>query len=82
MTASLSGSGVGSIAITYSGTGFTVAPEIVIDYPTTGDDQATATASINGAGEISGVTITNAGSGYDETVHQRCGQSCRWTSLC
>ena len=48
LTASLSGAGVGSIAITYSGTGFSVAPEIVIDYPTSGDDQATATATING----------------------------------
>lgn len=65
LTASLSGAGVGSIAITYSGTGFSVAPEISIDYPTDGDDQATATASINGAGEITGISITNAGSGYD-----------------
>ena len=65
LTASLSGAGVGSIAITYSGTGFTAAPEIIIDYPTDGDDQATATASINGAGEITGISITNAGSGYD-----------------
>ena len=65
LTASLSGAGVGSIAITYSGTGFSVAPEIVIDYPTTGDDQATATATINGSGQISGISITSAGSGYD-----------------
>ncbi|MFL2914388.1 MAG: BspA family leucine-rich repeat surface protein [Opitutales bacterium] len=64
LTASLSGTGVGSIAITYAGSGFSTAPQIVIEYPTTGDDQATATASINGTGEISSISITNAGSGY------------------
>ena len=64
LTASLSGAGVGSIAITYAGTGFSTAPEIIIDYPTSGDDQATATASINGSGAITGISITNAGSGY------------------
>jgi hypothetical protein len=56
--------GVDSIAITFSGSGFSAAPEIIIDYPTEGDDQATATASINGSGEITSVTVTNAGSGY------------------
>lgn len=64
LTSSLSGAGVGSISITYAGVGFTTPPDIVIDYPTSGDDQATATVSIAG-GAISGVTITNAGSGYD-----------------
>jgi hypothetical protein len=64
LTSALSGAGVGSIAITYAGTGFSTAPEIVIDYPTSGDDQATATAAIS-SGAISGITITNAGSGYD-----------------
>lgn len=64
LSPSLSGAGVGSIAITYAGSGFSTAPEIVIEYPTTGDDQATATASINGSGEISSISITNAGSGY------------------
>ena len=65
LTSSLSGAGVGSISITYAGAGFSTAPEVVIDYPTSGDDQATATASINASGEISSITITNAGSGYD-----------------
>ena len=65
LTASRSGAGVGTINITYAGSGFSSAPEIIIDYPTSGDDQATATASINGSGEISGISITNAGSGYD-----------------
>ena len=64
LTSALSGAGVGSIPITYAGTGFSTAPEIVIDYPTSGDDQATATATIS-SGAISGITITNAGSGYD-----------------
>jgi hypothetical protein len=64
LSPSLSGAGVGSIAITYAGSGFSTAPEIVIEYPTTGDDQATATASINGSGQISSISITNAGSGY------------------
>ena len=64
LSASLSGSGVGSIGITYAGSGFSTAPKIIIEYPTSGDDQATATASINGAGEISSISITNAGSGY------------------
>jgi len=64
LTSSLTGAGVGSIAITYAGTGFSTAPEIVIEYPTSGDDQATATASINGSGAITGISITNAGSGY------------------
>ena len=64
LTSSLSGAGVGSIAITYAGSGFSTAPEIVIDFPTTGDDQATATCTVS-SGAINGITITNAGSGYD-----------------
>ena len=64
LASSLSGAGVGSVAITYAGSGFSAAPEIIIEYPTSGDDLATATASINGSGEISGISITNAGSGY------------------
>jgi hypothetical protein len=64
LTSSLSGAGVGSIAITYAGSGFSTAPEIVIDFPTTGDDQATATCTLS-SGAINGITITNAGSGYD-----------------
>ena len=64
LTSSLSGAGVGSIAITYAGSGFSTAPEIVIDFPTTGDDQATATCTVS-SGAINAITITNAGSGYD-----------------
>ena len=79
LTSSLSGAGVGSIPITYAGTGFSTAPEIIIDYPTTGDDQATATASINGSGAISGISITTAGSGYSCCTN--CN-SCRGASSC
>ena len=39
LTPALSGAGVGSIAINYSGTGFSTAPELVIDFPTSGDDK-------------------------------------------
>jgi hypothetical protein len=76
LTASLTGEGVGSIAITYSGSGFSTAPEIVIDFPTVGDDQAYAYCTLNGSGGIDTVllkdennnTITSpgtSGSGYD-----------------
>ena len=73
LTASLSGAGVGSIAITYAGSGFSTIPEIVIDFPTTGDDQAFAVCTLNGTGGIasivlkdsSGSTVSTSGSGYD-----------------
>jgi hypothetical protein len=65
LTASLSGSGVGSISYAaFAGEGFTTAPEIIIDFPVEGDDQATATCTVS-SGAINGITITNAGSGYD-----------------
>jgi hypothetical protein len=73
LTASLSGAGVGSIAVTYAGSGFSTIPEIVIDFPTTGDDQAFAVCTLNGTGGIasvvlkdsSGSTVSTSGSGYD-----------------
>ncbi|MFL2929459.1 MAG: hypothetical protein ACJZ72_12865 [Opitutales bacterium] len=73
LTASLSGAGVGSITITYAGSGFSTAPEIVIDFPTTGDDQAFAVCTLNGSGGIASVTlkdsagstVSTSGSGYD-----------------
>jgi hypothetical protein len=65
LTASLSGNGVGSISYAaYAGAGFTTAPEIIIDFPTEGDDQATATCTVS-SGAINGISIVNAGSGYD-----------------
>ena len=63
LTSSLSGGAVGSISITYPGIGFSTAPEIIIDYPSDGDDQATATCTLSSTG-IGSVSITNAGSGY------------------
>ena len=63
LTASLSGNAVGSVSITYAGSGFSSAPEIVFDYPEDGDDQATATCSLTSTG-IGSISITNAGSGY------------------
>jgi hypothetical protein len=63
LTSSLSGTAVGSISITYEGIGFSTAPEIIIDYPSDGDDQATATCTLSNTG-IGSISITNAGSGY------------------
>jgi hypothetical protein len=73
LTASLSGAGVGSIAITYAGSGFSTIPEIAIDFPTEGDDQAFAVCTLNGSGGIAsvilknsaGTTVSTSGSGYD-----------------
>ena len=49
---------VEKIEITRSGRGYTVPPKVNVE----GD--ATATASINGLGEVTSVTITNPGAGY------------------
>lgn len=64
LNAVLSGSGVGSINIDFPGVGLSTAPQIVIDHPTTGDDQATAVVSISATGEVDSINITNTGSGY------------------
>jgi hypothetical protein len=72
LTPSLSGSGVGSISITYAGSGFSTAPGIIIDYPTSGDDRAFAVCTLNGSGGIASVvlkdsngsTVSSSGSGY------------------
>ena len=74
LTSSLTGSGVGDIVITFAGSGFTTAPEIIIDYPTDGDDQAFAVCTLNGSGGIASVvlkdsngsTVTTSGSGYSD----------------
>ena len=49
-------------------------PTITIDDPDSGDDAATATATVSG-GKITGITITNAGSGYTTVpeVTVNCG---------
>jgi hypothetical protein len=40
-------------------------PEIIVDYPSDGDDQATATASLILGTGIGSVTLNNNGNGYD-----------------
>ena len=58
---------VGSITVNNQGAGYTRAPSVVIDPPTTpGGVQAQATASIDPAtGKVTAVSINVAGSGYD-----------------
>jgi len=53
---------VNSITIANGGTGYTLAPGVVLSAPTSGTT-ATATATIT-AGVVTGITITNAGTGY------------------
>jgi len=55
-----------SVVITSGGTGYTVAPTITV----TGNsvEQAEMTAIINGAGQVTGVTIDNYGSSYTTTA--------------
>jgi len=57
---------VGSIGITVPGAGYTEAPNVVIDAPTSGYGvQATAVATVTtGAGGVASVTITAGGGGY------------------
>ncbi|MDR6954120.1 phage tail sheath protein FI [Ancylobacter sp. 3268] len=51
------------ITLGAGGTGYTVAPTVVIEAPPTGGVQATATATV-AAGAVTGITVTNPGSGY------------------
>jgi hypothetical protein len=61
------GGTVTAITRTNGGTGYTVAPTVVISAPTTaGGVQATATCTVTGGVVDSTFTITNAGSGYVE----------------
>jgi len=56
---------VGVIALTNPGSGYTVAPDVVIGAPNqTGGIQATAVATISTANTVSSISLTNAGSGY------------------
>ena len=56
---------ISAINITAGGTGYTTAPTVTIDPPTSGTT-ATATATVSG-GVVTAITITNAGSGYTST---------------
>jgi len=61
------GSTITSIKIVYGGAGYTNSPlpTITISQPPVGGTQATATAIVNTvSGQIVGINITNAGSGY------------------
>lgn len=72
LTAVRSGSSVNSITIDYGGAGFNDTCStgngqlIEIDYPEADDNQSTATATVSG-GKITGITMTNKGSGYSAT---------------
>jgi hypothetical protein len=52
-----------AIALNSGGTGYTVAPTVVISAPPSGGTQATATATV-AAGVVTGITVTNPGAGY------------------
>jgi hypothetical protein len=58
---------VGSITVNNQGAGYTSAPVVIIEPPTTpGGIQATGTASIDPAtGKVTAVTVVESGSGYD-----------------
>jgi hypothetical protein len=56
---------VTGITVTNGGTGYTTAPTITLSAPGgTGGTQATATATVDGAGAVTSITLTNPGKGY------------------
>ena len=59
---------VDSITVTNQGTGYTIAPTVLI-VPATGDtgSGATATAVLNSLGNIVSITLINGGAGYQST---------------
>ena len=58
------GTAGGSMTVTQAGSGFLVAPLILVDPPPPGGIQCTATAAITSAGVLTSVTIVNPGAGY------------------
>jgi hypothetical protein len=58
------GGQVGTPVISVAGSGFVAPPLILFDPPPQGGIQATAIATISGAGVINAVTLINAGAGY------------------
>lgn len=62
-SANLNGNTVGSVAVSFGGSGYTVAPSVSFSSPTGTGTTATGVANISG-GQVVGVTVTNPGSGY------------------
>ncbi|HVS38708.1 MAG TPA: choice-of-anchor Q domain-containing protein, partial [Gemmataceae bacterium] len=56
--------GVGSVAITDPGTGYTTAPTVTFSAPQMAGGTTTTGVAVITGGVVSGVTITNPGSGY------------------
>jgi hypothetical protein len=56
---------IGSISVVTGGTGYTVAPQVVVSGDAT--TQATAIAQVNTAGVVTGIILLTAGSGYTTT---------------
>ena len=52
------------IVVDFGGTGYTSAPTVTITDNSAGGTGATATATIDGSGVVTAVTVTNGGSGY------------------
>jgi hypothetical protein len=77
-TITVTAGAIATIAVTNGGTGFTVAPLVQIQQhylqsngvspqtPKQGGIGATATATINGSGVLTAITVTNGGSGYTQ----------------
>jgi phage tail sheath protein FI len=65
-TVTLSGGAITAIAVGNGGSGYSVAPTVVVAAPATGGTQATATATVSG-GVITAFTITSGGTGYKTT---------------
>ncbi|NCY22296.1 hypothetical protein EBX31_10125, partial [bacterium] len=61
---SASGGGVSSINVDYAGQGYTQAPIVTLTSADGNGSGATASATINSAGQISQIVLVNAGTGY------------------
>ena len=63
LTAAVNGSGALVYTLSNPGLGYAVAPTVVVPAPTA-SVTAAATATINGTGNVTGFTVTNAGTNY------------------
>ena len=61
-TATLNGSGVGTVVVTADGNGYSFTPNVTITGG--GGNGAAATAALNSSGVVTGINVTNGGSGY------------------